>query len=148
MTQKRALIVILSTIYLMALSYLLFFAFFREATNTHVNMRPFASIWPLTKYTFTSGHGILHWIINVPGNIAAFFPMPFLVFYFVPKKSLRIFLLALVFSAPFLVEFIQYFFQNGSCDVDDVILNEIGILTAYAVLRRQKNSTKLTGITA
>lgn len=124
-------------IYFSILIYLLFFAFFRQGTTTHVNFIPFKSIFTLTTYTFKTGEDWWHWLVNVPGNVVAFLPMPVLVLK-LTKKSRKSLLIFLIVLSPFLIEFIQYFFQNGSCDVDDIILNEIGILTGFGI-RHLKN---------
>lgn len=118
------------------LIYLLFFAFFREGTNTDVNIIPFYKIAQLTFYTFTTGHDFWHWFINVPGNILAFIPMAVpLQFYIQPKLSRIVFIL-LIILIPFLVEFLQYIFQRGSADIDDWILNVVGIYLGLITLHK------------
>lgn len=118
------------------LIYLLFFAFFREGTNTGVNIIPFYNIAQLTFYTFTTGHDFWHWFINVPGNILAFIPMAVpLQFYIQPKLSRIVFIL-LIILIPFLVEFLQYIFQRGSADIDDWILNVVGIYLGLITLHK------------
>ena len=53
------------------LTWLLFFAAFREGTSTAVNLIPFKTIWSMTHYTFTTGNDWWYWLVNVPGNIVA-----------------------------------------------------------------------------
>lgn len=96
-------------------------------------------MFTLTAYTFKTGEDWWHWLVNVPGNVLAFLPMPVLILKLTKnnRKSLLFFLI--VFS-PFLIEFVQYFFQKGSCDVDDVILNEAGILIGFGISRLKSES--------
>lgn len=133
-TNRRAFIWLM-LIYFIILFYLLFFAFFRTNTNTTVNWIPFKNILDLTSYTFKTGLGILHWIINVPGNIAAFVPMAVPLNYLNLKINNWIYWL-LLFLFPVFCEFLQYFFQTGSADIDDVMLNITGILLGLYLIRK------------
>jgi len=135
-TENKSLKILLGITYLGLLIFLLFFAPFRTNTATTVNFIPFKSIAPLTVYTFTTGHGILHWLINVPGNIIAFIPLPF-IFQLV-RKSKPKFLIMIFISLiiPFIIEFSQYLFQTGSCDIDDWMLNFAGMIFGYKLIRK------------
>lgn len=134
--KNRTRIFIFTGCYFVVLIYLLFFAFFRSETTTEVNLIPFKNIFSLTIYTFKSGHGIWHWVVNVPGNIIAFMPMALPLNYFVRKKIRAGFYVMLIFMIPVSAEFLQYIFQTGSCDVDDVILNVTGIFIGTVLLKR------------
>lgn len=136
MSAKRNTVLIFSLFYLLGLIYLLFFAFFRSGTNTEVNLIPFKNIFSLTVYTFKSGHGIWHWIINVPGNIIAFIPMAIPLSYFVRPRVSMVLFTFLIFLIPIFLELLQYFFQTGSCDVDDVILNVTGIFLGIFLVKK------------
>ncbi|MBK7130020.1 MAG: VanZ family protein [Crocinitomicaceae bacterium] len=125
--------IFLITLYLASVIYLLFFAPFRQGTNTSVNLIPFKSTFELTVYTFTTGHGIWHWIINVPGNIAAFIPLGIILSTIRFNKYIVLLFIILI---PCLLEFFQYIFEKGSCDIDDAILNAVGIFTG--ILFREK----------
>ena len=135
-TENKSVKISLGIAYLGLLIFLLFFAPFRNNTATTVNLIPFKSIAPLTVYTFTSGHGFLHWLINVPGNIVAFIPLPF-IFQLVrkskPKLLMLIFISAII---PLIIELAQYLFQAGSCDIDDWMLNFMGMIFGYMLLRK------------
>ncbi len=128
-------LVIFTMVYFAILIYLLFFAFFRTNTNTTVNWIPFKNIIDLTGYTFKTGHGILHWIINVPGNVIAFVPMAIPLNYLKLKINSWVYWMIL-FLVPVFCEFLQYFFQSGSADIDDVILNITGILLGLYLIRK------------
>ena len=124
---------LLITLYSAGMIYLLFFAPFRQGTNTSVNLVPFKSTLELTAYTFSTGHGIWHWIINVPGNIATFIPMGIILSVVRFNKYI---LLLFIILIPCLLEFLQFIFAKGSCDIDDAILNAVGIFTG--ILLREK----------
>lgn len=134
--KNRTRIFIFTGCYFVVLIYLLFFAFFRSGTTTEVNLIPFKNIFSLTVYTFKSGHGIWHWIVNVPGNIIAFMPMAVSLNYFAREKMHPGFFVVLIFLIPAVAEFLQYLFQTGSCDIDDVILNVPGIFIGTVLLKR------------
>lgn len=128
--------------YVSFLIYLLFFARFRDITQTEINLIPFGSIGPLTHYTFTSNQDWFHWFINVPGNILAFVPVPFFfkVFYKKPIKFWNSFLVS--FSIPIIIESAQFIFQRGSCDIDDWMLNFLGMMIGYYfIIKKQKQPT-------
>lgn len=133
---KNVLINALGIIYLSVLIYLLFFAFFRKNTTTQVNLVPFKTI-----ITFFTDFYLPHWwywVINIPGNIVAFIPIPLIInnltgCYF---RSSTKFIVALFI--PTGIELLQWVFQVGSPNIDDVILNSIGFYFGYSLLSRYK----------
>lgn len=142
MSTQRKIIAGVSIMYIIVLSYLLFFAFFRENTTTEVNLIPFKNIFALTIYTFTSGHGIWHWIVNVPGNIIAFIPMVLPIFLVRKSSTLTFRLILFILILPICIEILQYIFQSGSADIDDVILNVIGIFCGVFIFKKQKKQPR------
>ena len=64
-------------------------------------------------------------IINLVGNIAIFIPFGFFLSFLVKRyrNYFRIFI--------FLCEFIQYYFKVGTFDIDDIILNLLGVTIGY-----------------
>lgn len=133
--RSKKFLMIFTGFYLSALVYLLFFAFFRTNTNTAVNWIPFKNILELTNYTFRTGHGISHWIVNIPGNILAFVPMAVPLNYLKIKVN-RLTYLFVLLAIPVMCEYLQYLFKSGSADVDDVILNVAGIFLGVFLIRR------------
>jgi glycopeptide antibiotics resistance protein len=136
--QIKVGMLLFSLVYFLILIYLLFFAFFRENTTTEVNLIPFKNIYTLTVYTFTSGHGIWHWIVNVPGNIIAFIPMALPIFLIRKSFTITFLLILFILILPICIEFLQYVFQSGSADIDDVILNAIGTFCGIYILKKIK----------
>lgn len=98
-----------------------------------LNLRPFATVgmyWSL----LSGGRSEVFWrhaVINLAGNVGMFIPLGFFLPRFFPKlrRFFSTFLLCLLLIA--LVEVVQYFTMLGACDIDDVILNMIGICIGY-----------------
>ena len=108
-----------------------------EQLQLNINFIPFYTI---SQYLYllinrSNEHLIFHAFINLIGNIVIFIPMGFfLVSIF---KSLRnpvsfLFWTALIIVS---IECIQLFTLTGSCDVDDFILNFIGVLLGNFLFR-------------
>lgn len=142
MSSQKKLVILISVLYLLVLTYLLFFAFFRDQTTTEVNLIPFKNIISLTVYTFTSGHGIWHWIVNVPGNIIAFIPMALPIFLIRKSSKITLPLILFILALPIWIEMLQYIFQSGSADIDDVILNVIGIFCGISILKKNYSAIR------
>lgn len=71
---------------------------------------------------------------NILGNIIPFMPFGFLL-PLVSKKTnsfFRVFVISIL--TILFIEFFQFFTKIGSFDVDDIILNFVGIMCGYVVL--------------
>lgn len=130
----------LAIFYWAILIYLLFFAFFRQGTNTEINLIPFKSISELTYNIFVLGNDWTHWIINVIGNIVVFIPILPSMHIIFQKRISFLFAFLLGMILPILVEVLQYVFQIGSADIDDFILNFIGLMLGYFLFSQSINS--------
>ncbi len=96
--------------------------------GTNCNLVPFRSILSQLRCISES------WaIMNLLGNIVPFVPFGFLLplNYEKAKPFAKTFIIGLVFI--FLVEVFQFFTCLGSFDVDDIILNMIGIICGYVI---------------
>lgn len=113
---------------------------------TRINFIPFSTIY---QYIVDSNSSVDDWnsvsLVNILANIFLFSPLGF----FIPLiwKKLDSFKKILFFGicATFLVEIIQLFIGR-STDIDDVILNTIGVIFGYAVyilLKRLLNINEL-----
>ena len=90
------------------------------------NLIPFKTIWPYLSGEF----GLLIGGLNIVGNIIFLIPLGLLL----PKVFNRItqqhiFLMALFFCL--LIELIQAYFRIGIFDIDDVLLNVLGVMVGY-----------------
>ena len=139
---NRILKISIGLAYLGLLIYLLFLAPFRNKTATIVNLIPFGSIVELTRYTFITGNDYWHWFLNVPGNILAFVPLPYVFQVF--RQTKFNFWRAFFPSAaiPLIIEIAQYYFQTGSCDIDDWMLNFSGMMIGFVLVRKSQKQSR------
>ena len=130
----RIIALILYVVYLGFLGYLLFFAddFGRlaEGREFSYNFIPFKEILRYIIHADAIGAGPV--AVNLLGNIAAFIPMGILVPLISPRlfgHPYRILVMGMLNSAA--IEVVQLVTRLGSCDIDDVILNTIGVIIGY-----------------
>lgn len=120
--------------YLLLLSYLLFFGYYRQDIRVEdYNLTPFETI---KMYMIYMDHFSFHiWFANLFGNIIAFMPLGFLLPLLSQtwKGAFKITIFS--FFASLTVETIQLLFHVGGFDVDDIILNTIGGLFGFMLLR-------------
>ncbi len=125
---------ILFFVYLALLVYLLFFSetYGRRVSPDRVyryNLQPFQEIRRFILYWRQLGFGAA--LTNLGGNIVGFLPFGF----FLPALCVRLQrlvpVLALGFSLSLAVELIQLVTRVGIFDVDDLILNTLGVLLGY-----------------
>lgn len=94
------------------------------------NFIPFKSILPY----LLGEKGFLIAFINLLGNILALIPMGFLVPNIFPNFNWkRLFVLAVV--SGLVVESTQFFLEIGIFDIDDVILNGLGVIIGFGILK-------------
>lgn len=108
---------------------------YAEAMRSSMNLIPFYTIgnyWKVVqRMEFTSL--FWHCVINLGGNIFLFIPIG----YFLPKiwpflRNFFSFLLTCIMSIV-LVELVQLVTLLGSLDIDDLILNLLGMLVGYLI---------------
>lgn len=135
---KRRIILagwILFYIYILSLSYFLFFSerYGRDIVTENVNLKLFKEIKRFIKYR--EYIGFEGFVVNIFGNIFAFAPFGF----FLPLLNSRyrkfhiIALLSIIFSL--IVETSQLLLKVGVFDVDDILLNSIGGILGYIGFR-------------
>lgn len=78
-------------------------------------------------------------LLNILGNILAFIPFGIFLKTFLTgeRRLLRTVLLGLIFSCT--IEFIQLIAKVGICDIDDVILNTVGVLVGSLIKKNKIN---------
>jgi len=74
-------------------------------------------------------------LFNIFGNIALFVPFGFLIPCLEKKLRALWKCAAVSFVVVLAVETLQFIFKVGSFDVDDIILNLIGVIIGYAVYK-------------
>jgi glycopeptide antibiotics resistance protein len=120
--------------YSLFLGYLLFFGFSRVSREVRMmNLIPFKTISNyFIKYHYFAFD---NWVINLFGNVAAFIPLGWLApLVFTNIQSYRQIFLRFV-VAVLIIEMVQWVFKVGSFDVDDIMLNVLGGMIGYAMLR-------------
>jgi glycopeptide antibiotics resistance protein len=101
-----------------------------------VNFRPFESIYDVYILGFVKGYvNSYYMLLNLFGNLCALMPLSFfLPLFFSVQKRWCVFL-ATVAASCCLIEGLQLAFMVGSCDVDDLILNTLGAMMLFFLLK-------------
>ncbi len=129
----KVIFVVLLIAYLLLLAYLTLLSKYygREVEHRNINVMPFRTIIEF----LTSGFNVQTITTNLVGNIAAFMPMGFLlpiVFYKLNRLRKVIYL---SFIASLIIEAMQYLLRVGASDIDDIILNVLGAVFGYWIMR-------------
>ena len=123
---------ILIPFYTLFLLYLMFFGFGRSQYDINiVRLIPMFSTVGFVKQTIL-------WktiIINIFGNILIFVPFGFLGIVFPKLNNFWILILDFLFAIIILESF-QYFTRLGVFDIDDVILNTVGVAIGFWIYRK------------
>jgi len=132
--------VLLLSIYTPLLLYWMFFGFGREydaQAAYRYNLVPFHTI---TDFALMRVGGRIDQWINLFGNVAVFIPfglgIPFIKPYTLYSLLLRFGLCILI------VEMVQMLSKRGTFDIDDVILNSIGVTIGWCLWRYIFNINK------
>ena len=140
---KKWLLKIAGGLYLLLLIYLLFLAPFRTDTHTGLNLIPFNSHDEFAAMFRPSM--FFYWLVNVPGNVIAFYPIPFIFYLFWASSARLLIAILLSLLVPISIEFTQYITKTGFANIDDVILNCSGYCAGCLhlnVIRRKKENSK------
>ena len=134
--KKRRLRILGKIIFIIYIVFLVYFLIFsdwygRDAVlkEYHYNFKPFQEIKRFWEYREKLG---MWSVVNLLGNIAIFVPLGFIE----PMASReRSFLGTILdgFAVSFLVEIFQFVSKVGRFDVDDLILNTLGVAIGYMV---------------
>ncbi|MFC0344720.1 VanZ family protein [Epilithonimonas hispanica] len=123
---------ILIPFYILFLLYLMFFGFGRSQYDINiVRLIPMFSTFGFMKQTIL-------WetiIINIFGNVLMFVPFGFLGIVFPKFNQFWILILDFLFAI-ILIEGLQYFTRLGVFDIDDVILNTVGVAIGFYVYKQ------------
>lgn len=125
--------------YSIFLLYLMFFGFGRSQYDINiVRLMPLVSTFSFVKETIL-------WktiIINVFGNIIMFTPFGFLGIFFPKLNDFKILIINFL-SAIIIVESLQYFTRLGVFDIDDVILNTVGVAIGFWIYKNWASSASV-----
>jgi len=121
--------------YLVFIGYFAFFSKIAKRNFVHVNrynVIPFRTIDQYFRIRNVSS--IIPFIVNIIGNIAVFIPFGIILPVVISKRKRNNPIFAIAIGAILLslsVELIQYITSVGVFDVDDLILNTIGVFIGY-----------------
>lgn len=113
-----------------------------DSSGENLNLIPFATLrlyWGLLQ-NGASAELLRHAVINLAGNVVMFVPLG----WFLPRifSAFQGFFRTVIFGISLicLVELLQYITGLGSCDIDDLILNTVGIIFGFCLwkLKRKK----------
>ena len=132
----------LATFYFLLLFYVVFFLSERmeKDFNGIINCIPFRKvIFFFEDPDSYESVKLLSFLIELFGNIVLLMPFSFALKQLFNKQYvLKKFLSIVLFTSVF-IEFIQYLFNIGVADIDDVILNTVGGFVGYLITRSQTN---------
>ena len=115
--------------YLIVLLTLTLLLFRAPEVGVPPNLTPFRSI---CRDWHAGGHGLL---VNIEGNVVAFLPLGVLV-PLIRRRPTRAWHVALLGAALSLtIEVLQLASGRRTADVDDILLNTLGALVGYALVR-------------
>ncbi len=103
----------------------------------NINLVPFKTIYIYLK-NLPSGFAIY----NLFGNIIPFIPLGYFIPLYFNKKNRFIKSIFIFIFILFFIEFSQFIFCIGYFDIDDIILNFIGLIIGYIILIIIKNIKK------
>lgn len=128
MNKSKLVPIILFSTYLMVLIYITLLAWNYGASlgdggpgGRNYNVIPFRSIYRISWYSPT----IFDPLKIVVGNILLFIPFGFLLPFLIKIRHVKITILG--FLTSFCIELIQFSFMYRVADVDDLILNTLGV---------------------
>ena len=123
----RALRWFLFVLYVAVLTYIVFFARRRHILIWHDDLVNLVPVVRTIQSFQSEATGTWNFFSNLFGNIILFIPLPiFVISLFGASNKLSIVLLGLMISL--LIEYIQYTLRIGVPDIDDVLLNVLGVL--------------------
>lgn len=130
----RFLSVLLFILYVLLLVYFLFFSeeygrVTAEERMYRYNLVPFVEIRRF--WIYRKQLGMFALITNLFGNVIGFIPYGFILPVITHKCRNGLFIVASGFSLSLLVETVQLIAKVGCFDVDDLILNTLGVLLGY-----------------
>ena len=124
------------TLFIVYMVFLMYFLFFAEIMGRtyidrdyHYNLTPFREIRRFIVYRRTLGWFAV--LSNLLGNVLAFVPFGMILPMLTPKCRNFFHIVLLGFDFSLFVETIQLISKVGSFDVDDLILNTLGVLLGY-----------------
>lgn len=125
--------------FLIYLCFLVYFLFLMESrTNTYreYNLVPFKSIRMFFEYYFIyHDFSFEYWFLNIFGNIFLLLPFGALLPVILDRPLTYPRIFAASFCLTSAIELAQFYTGLGEMDIDDVILNVLGAMIGYILIR-------------
>ena len=129
--------IVLLIIYLIVLFNRVFFyaysSYYRTPTSVNYNLIPFKTVFNFIKSYNSLNFDI--WFFNLFGNVIAFMPFGFLLPSTFRKESKTKYVVLSGFLLSLLIETLQIITRLGSFDIDDLILNSLGVYIGWLCYR-------------
>ncbi|MBQ9838798.1 MAG: VanZ family protein [Oscillospiraceae bacterium] len=101
-----------------------------------MNLKPFATIRHFIALLGHNAPGLVtHAVINLLGNVVMFVPLGFCLPKIFPKLRSFLKTFCLCVCIIVVVELVQYYTFLGTCDIDDLILNMVGVSIGYFFIK-------------
>lgn len=127
MTQWRKISLVILVIYSLLLVYWMIWGFARMTQSEYMyNLTPFSTI---KHFIQIDSFNTKTWIINLVGNIGVFIPFGILIPLVFGVRFIK--LLIINFVGLLILETTQLVTRKGSFDVDDFLLNTVGVIIGY-----------------
>lgn len=105
-----------------------------KTVSLNYNFMPFRTIWLYIRVLINGRQSLYRdAVVNLAGNVVLFVPLGFLLPMLWPKLRKFWRCLGVSLLAVGVVELIQLFTLVGKCDIDDVILNLVGVSVGYVL---------------
>ena len=132
--REKTVIIILTVVYVLLMFWLLYGQRIGDPDRGGMLLIPFSTIiGDINKILFTDSKVKGTLFLNLVGNVGVFMPIgAILPAYFRIMRKFPIFL-AGAFLIDLAIEFMQYFTKLGWFDVDDIILNMIGMSLGFLI---------------
>lgn len=141
--KSKAIIKAVFALYAILMLWLLFgqrigrdlFGSYWEMLQSNINLIPLQTIRIFINTLSSSdyGYALRHAIINLAGNVVMFVPLGFFIPSVFSKNSSFFRSMIICASIVVSIEVVQLFTLLGSCDIDDLILNLIGVAIGYGI---------------
>lgn len=123
-----------SIIYFALLCYVTFFSKRRDGLHDYRSRVNFCLTANFRFYADSDFKGRYFLLSEVIGNLLIFIPFPIAVYYLsLNKKLSNIQLILIILSATIAIESIQYIFNIGVFDINDIVLNLAGGATGMYI---------------
>lgn len=115
--------------YVIAVIYLTFFIGRRRGVHHYRKRINFALFQTETDVFKVNAKGLMHFFIDIIGNVFLFVPLIPLLVLLQRRKVSWISAIVFTLSCSITIELMQYYLEVGVCDINDVFLNLAGGLT-------------------